>query len=187
MSQKITPAARAAISEAVAHAHGEGASQVREEHLLSAVLADPASDTVLRPLNPDLEVGTVLVEVGRARRRAGLSASEVQALAGLGIDLDEVVGRVEATLGEGALAPAVSRSRSGWRGPAVSPEFQRVLLASHRLMLARGDRALDVQHLLLGLLAQPGLAADALARQGITLTAALGALEARDAQPKQPR
>ena len=154
MSQKITPAARAAISEAVTHAHDEGASQVRVEHLLAAVLADPVSDTVLRPLNPDLDVDAVLAEVGRARRRAGLSAAEAEALAGLGIDLDEVVGRIEATLGRGALAPAVSRS--GWRGPAVSAEFERVLLASHRQSLARDDRALDVQHLLLGLLGPAG-------------------------------
>lgn len=186
MSQKITPAARAVISEAVTRAHGEGSRQVREEHLLVAVLSDPASNTVLRPLSPDLDVDAVVAEVGLARRRAGLSAGEVEALAGLGIDLDEVVGRVEATLGEGALAPA-SGSRSGWRGPAVSQEFQLVLLASSRQALARGDRALDVEHLLLGLLAQPGLAADALARQAVTLTAVLGVLEARDAQPGEPR
>jgi ATP-dependent Clp protease ATP-binding subunit ClpA len=183
MSQKITRAARAAISEAVTRAHGEGSRQVREEHLLAAVLSDPAGDTVLRSVSPDLVVDAVLAEVERARRRAGLSAAEAEALAGMGIDLDEVVGRVEATLGEGALAPAVSESRSGWRGPKVSPEFQRVLLASRRQALARGDRALDVEHLLLGLLAQPGLAADALARHAVSLTAVLSVIEARDALP----
>ena len=186
MTQKIAPAARAAISEAVARADREGASQVREEHLLAAVLSDPASDTVLRRVNPGLEVDAVLAEVARTRRRAGLSAAEVQALAGMGIDLDEVVGRIEAILGEGALAPGVSGARSGWRGPSVSAEFERVLLASHRQARARGERGLGVEHLLLGLLAHPGLAADALASHALTLTAVLGVLEARPAQPGEP-
>jgi ATP-dependent Clp protease ATP-binding subunit ClpA len=185
MPHKLTPAARAAISDAVTRAHSEGSSQVLEEHLLAAVLANPASSIVLRPLNPELDVDAILAEVGRARRRAGLSAGEVEALAGLGIDLDDVVGRVEAELGEGALAPAVSGSRSKWRGPAVSPEFQQVLLASYRQALAHGDPALDVKHLLLGLLAQPGLAADALTRHAVTLSAVLSGLG--DTQPGEPQ
>ncbi len=101
MPHKLTPAARAAISDAVTRANNEGTSQAREEHLLAAVLADPASDIVLRPLNPELDVDAILAEVRRARRRAGLRAGEVEALAGLGINLDDVVGRVEAELGEG--------------------------------------------------------------------------------------
>ncbi len=177
MVHKLTPAARAVISDAVTRAHREGSRQVREEHVLAAVLADPAGDAVLRRLNPALDADAALTDVGRARRRAGLTADEVEVLTGLGIDLDDVVGRVEAALGEGALAPAVSRSRSTWRGPAVSAECERVLLAGHRQTVARRDRALGVEHLLLGLLAQPGLAADALARQSVTLTDVLGELK----------
>ena len=187
MPHKLTKAARAAISDAVTRAHNDGSPQVREQHVLAAVLADPAGDSVVRQLNPELDVDAVLAEVGRASRWAGLTAREVEALTGFGIDLDAVVGRVEAELGEGALDPAVSRPRATWRGPAVSAEFEGVLLAGHRQALARGDRALGVEHLLLGLLAQPGLAADALARQAVTLTGVQGVLDARDSQRGEHR
>jgi hypothetical protein len=61
---------------------------------------------------------------------------------------------------------------------SVSPEAVAVLNAAQRQRAARGDRQTTARHLLLGLLARPGLLADALAARGITLTSVLQAMDA---------
>ncbi len=178
MSKNITPAARAVIVDAVTSARRAGAHQVREEDLLWAVLSHRTGDPVLRSLSPALDADQIRAEIGSRRRRAGLSAGEGQALAGMGIDLGAIVERAEAVLGEGALDPATTATRHPtWRGPKVSAGVEKVLMASHHQALNRGDRAVDVPHLLLGLLAQGGLAADALAGRAVTVTSVLELLE----------
>src|ERR1035441_3781580 len=103
MFERFTDGARAVVVNALERARGEDAVEVREEHLLAAVLAAPS----VRPLLAQLGMSgdptvSVLAEVRGARRRGGLSGVDAHALAGLGIDLDAVVSRVEAVLGTGA-------------------------------------------------------------------------------------
>lgn len=174
----ITHATRAVIGDAGVRAEAEHADQIREEHLLAAVLADVSIQDALARADQPVDVGLVLADVRRARRRAGLTAAESDALSGLGIDVDQLVERVEATLGEGALDGS-RPTRPAWRGLSVSAGLNQVLAAGHRQMLARGERRLDVAHILLGLLDHPGLVADALARQGVTLAAVQPALAVR--------
>ena len=77
-------------------------------------------------------------------------------------------------------------ARSSWstsfRRAAISPGAVAVLNAAQRQRAARGDRRTTARHLLLGMLAQPGLIADALAARGITLASVLQAMDASGPQ-----
>jgi ATP-dependent Clp protease ATP-binding subunit ClpA len=174
---KFGSSARDVIADALVRARAEGTSRIGEEHLLAALLANPDTGPLLGRLGGPEEAEAVRAEVREARRRGGLTAGEEQALAGLGIDLDEVVARAEAQLGKGALdSTSVPARRS--RRASISPEGTAMLNAAQRQKTARGDRQTTARHLLLGLLAQPGLPADALAARGITLTSVLQAMDA---------
>ena len=165
------------IADALVRARAEGTSRIGEDHLFAALLANPDSGLLLGRLGGPDEAEAVRAEIRGARRRGGLTAGEEQALAGLGINLDEVVARVEARLGAGALDSASAPARRS-RRVSISPEGVAILNAAQRQKAARGDRQTTARHLLLGLLAQPGLLADALAARGITLAGVLQALDA---------
>ncbi|MEU9007746.1 Clp protease N-terminal domain-containing protein, partial [Streptomyces sp. NPDC048551] len=120
MFERFTHGARDAVTGAVDEARRAGAATVTEEHLLLALV----DRGVLDPLGVDREaLGTRLAE---SRRRGGMSRADQEALAGLGIDLDEIVSRVEETHGEGALAAPAPR--------------RRTLAASLRSALGRPER-----------------------------------------------
>lgn len=181
MPGKFGSSAGAVIADALVRARAEGTGQIGEDHLFAALLADPDSRPLFGGLGSPAEAEAVCAEVRQARRRGGLTASEQEALAGLGIDLDDVVARVEAQLGEGALDDTRTSGRRGWR-VSMSPEAVAVLNAAQRQKAARGDRRTTARHLALGLLSQPGLFADALAPRGVTLAAALEAMDGDDAE-----
>ena len=184
MTGKFGSSAREVIADALVRARAEGTSRIEEEHLFAALLANPESGPLLGRLGGPGQAeaaDAVRAEVREARRRGGLTAGEEQALAGLGIDLDEVVARAEARLGAGALDSTPVRARPGRRA-SVSPEAVAVLNAAQRQRVARGDRQTTARHLLLGLLARPGLLAEALAARGITLATALEAMDGDDPQ-----
>jgi ATP-dependent Clp protease ATP-binding subunit ClpA len=172
---KPTSPAAAVIADALERARAGGTSQIAEEHLFAALLSNPDSRPLLGRLSAPDEAEAVWAEVRGARRRGGITAGEQEALAGLGIDLDEVVAQVEAQLGEGALDGTRTPARRGWR-VSMSPEAIAVLNAAQRQKAACGDRDLAAQHLVLGFLAQPGLFADALRARGITVASALEAM-----------
>jgi ATP-dependent Clp protease ATP-binding subunit ClpA len=173
---KFGSSAGEVIADALVRARAEGTSRIGEEHLFAALLASPDSGPLLGRLGGADGAEAVLAEVREARRRGGLTAGEERALAGLGIDLDEVVARVEAQLGAGALDSTSVPSRRSRRA-SVSPEAVAVLNAAQRQKAARGDRQTTARHLLLGLLAQPGPLADALATRGITLASVMQAVQ----------
>lgn len=103
-----------------------------------------------------------------ARRRAGLSQAETEALAGLGIDVEAIVARVEEAHGVGAM----SGDRGWWsrvsRRPSFGREAKTVLEKSLRMALARRDRHIGDEHLLLALTVLPGVAGEVLADHGVT-------------------
>jgi ATP-dependent Clp protease ATP-binding subunit ClpA len=173
---RTSSSAAAVIADALVRARAEGTSQIREDHLFAALLASPGGRPLLGRLGGAEQAEAVWAEVRQARRRGGLTAGEQQALAGLGIDLDEVVARVEAQLGAGALDGTRASARRG-RRVSMSPGAVAVLNAAQRQKAARGDRHTTAGHLLLGMLARPGLFADALAARGITLAIALEAMD----------
>lgn len=186
MAGKLTSSAGTVIADALERARAEGTSRIAEEHLFAALLNNPGTRPLLGRLGEPQEAEAVRAEVREARRRAGITAAEQQALAGFGIDLDEVVARVEAQLGEGALDSTQGPARRGRRA-SLSPEAAAALNAAQRQKAARGDQGMTAQHLLLGLLTGPGLFADALRARGITVASVLAEIDAGGPQPAAGR
>ncbi|MFC8225489.1 Clp protease N-terminal domain-containing protein [Streptomyces sp. NPDC057287] len=170
MFERFTKGARAVVTGAVTHAERSGADSVTEEHLLLSLLDQEGSRAsfavaALGLADRRASMETALVE---ARRRGGLTRADTEALAGIGIDVSEIVARVEDAHGEGVLAGALGnrRWRTG-RRPFTSGA-KSTLEKSLRVALGRRDRFIGEEHLLLALTACPGVVADVLAEHGAT-------------------
>ncbi|MFG2980653.1 Clp protease N-terminal domain-containing protein [Streptomyces sp. NPDC048258] len=176
MFERFTTEARNTVTGAVAEARRAGATTVTEEHLLLSLLSLGALD----PL--DVDRAAVTADLAAARRRGGMSKTDEEALAGLGIDLTEIVSRIEETHGEGALStPAPSRRTLGGsiRSALGRPEpdnrhvpfaqgSKQILEQSLRIALGRKDRHIGTLHLLLALLSRPGAVSEVLTDHGVT-------------------
>ncbi|WP_329455697.1 Clp protease N-terminal domain-containing protein [Streptomyces sp. NBC_01497] len=183
MFERFTPDARRVVAEATRHAALRSADTVTEEHLLLALLDQRGTGAadLLAVLGVTARRASVERGLGEAHRRAGLTRADAEALAGLGIDVAEIVGRVEAAHGEGVLQGDVTskRWRSGHR--AFSREAKSVLERSLRIALAHKDRTIPDVYILLALTARPGVAAEVLADHGATHGALQQALAERRA------
>lgn len=142
MFERFADSAQQAVVLAQEEARTLHAGHVGTEHLLVALAAEPSGPA------------------GRALRGLGLDAPHLregtphqgdldrEALALLGIDLDEVRRRVEAAFGPGALD---RHRRTGGRIP-FTPTCKKTLELALRQALSRGDKFIGTQHVLLGLL-----------------------------------
>ena len=172
MFERFTPAARQVVVRAQEEARTFGHPWLGTEHLLLGALAEPQASgvSVLTDLGVTLDSGRAALRqlVGSG----GLGESDADALRTLGIDLDEVRRRVEASFGPGALdypwlslnAPRQqSRRRRPWRrrrcGQAVvtghlpfMPRAKRALERAQQEASALGNQHVGVEHVLLGLL-----------------------------------
>ncbi|MEV6249259.1 Clp protease N-terminal domain-containing protein [Streptomyces sp. NPDC051742] len=170
MFERFTKAARAVVKGAAEHAERGGATAVTQEHLLLALLDGEGTRATeaLRALCPPDRRSSLVATLTDARRRAGLSRADAEALADLGIDVGAIVARVEETHGEGALAGdrRDSGRRSGRR--PFSREARSILEKSLRVALARKDREIGDEHILLALTTTGGVVAEALADHGVT-------------------
>ncbi|WP_137990983.1 Clp protease N-terminal domain-containing protein [Streptomyces vilmorinianum] len=170
MFERFTKAARSVVKGAVEHAERGGATVVTREHLLLALLDQEGTRAAaaLRELCPPERRPSLVAALGDARRRAGLSRADAEALADLGIDVGAIVARVEETHGAGALAG--DRKDSGWWSGrrSFSREAKTVLEKSLRVAVARKDREIGDEHILLALTTSGGVVAEALADHGVT-------------------
>ncbi len=145
MYEAMSEEARRVLGAAEAEATALGSRSVAPEHILLGLLqSDGAAGEVLRGHG----VTRALVVAGGSTNGSGESRFDPAALATLGIDLDEVVERVEEAFGPGAL----ERTRAGRR------------LCRERVFTAAAKKALDEAvnaarcepaepaHLLLGLI-----------------------------------
>ncbi|MEW2076720.1 Clp protease N-terminal domain-containing protein [Streptomyces sp. NPDC012403] len=170
MFERFTKDARDVVKGAVEHAEGTGAERVGAEHLLLALLDREGSRAsfALAALGAGERRESVRAALGEARRRAGLTQAETDALAGLGIDVSEIVARVEETHGTGALS---GHRKAGGRRSGHRP-FDRaakdVLTGALRAATALRDRRIGDEHILLALTARPGVPAEVLADHGVT-------------------
>ncbi|PAZ17711.1 peptidase [Streptomyces sp. SA15] len=185
MFERFTRDARDVVRGAVEHAEGSGVQTVDAEHVLLALLDREGSRASFALAAVGLgerreEVRAALVE---ARRRAGLSQAEADALAGLGIDVSEIVARVEEVHGVGAMSG--DRKDKGWwagrrsfsRGAKeVLEKALRIAVARQDLPHARihsrgGTPTIGDEHILLALTVRPGVPAEVLADHGATYEA----------------
>ncbi|MER7989755.1 Clp protease N-terminal domain-containing protein [Streptomyces noursei] len=173
MWERFTGAARSVVRGAVAHADRAGSRTVGEPELLLALLdrRDTPAAAVLDGLGAPRPA--LAADLAADRRRGGVSAADAAALAGLGIDVDAVVARVEDAHGVGALAggPTDGGRRTGrraWTRHRFSPEARAVLERALRIAVGRGERHIGDEHLLLALTVRSGPAGSVLAGHGVT-------------------
>jgi len=163
MFERFTDKARKVVLLAKGKATERGDDQIRPVHLLYGLAAaDGVAARVLAALGVD--AATVDRELGRAGAAppAGVpgpgdmaASGDAEALAAIGIDLDEIKRRIEDSFGPGALerVPLTPRGPLNWTGRLPLAEGSKLTLA----LALREARALHhtyigTEHLLLGLL-----------------------------------
>jgi ATP-dependent Clp protease ATP-binding subunit ClpA len=179
MFERFTKDARAVVEGAARQSERAGDATVEEAHLLLALLEREGSrgSFALASLGLAGRRDSVERALAEARRRGGLSRADVDALSGLGIDLSEIVSRVEEAHGVGALESGRKggggSGGAGWlsRRRPFSAGARDVLTRSLRIALAHHDRHIGDEHLLMALTVRGGVPAEVLAEHGVTYEA----------------
>jgi|SRR5829696_5490056 len=170
MFERFTQGARKATVDAQVAARRLGHGHIGTEHLLLGLLeTDGVAAGVLGGLGvtPAAVEREVLAEVGRGP----LGEADAEALGAIGIDLDEVRRRLEASFGPGALHwhpdPHCRHERRPGGHIPFTPRSKKVLELSLREALALKHRYIGTEHILLGLIREgEGLAMLVLTRLG---------------------
>ncbi|WP_460349724.1 Clp protease N-terminal domain-containing protein [Actinoallomurus acanthiterrae] len=170
MFERFTDEARLVVRLSQDEARRLGHAFIGTEHLLLAILGvghGPAAEALIAQgvTGPDL-----------SRRIIRLIAPpedqlDPEALATIGIDLDQVRQATEASFGPGALEPKARREARKGHIP-FTRRAKKVLELALREALALGHNYIGSGHILLGLLREGhGLAVHALANSGVDLDA----------------
>ena len=149
MFERFTDNARQVVVQAQSEARQLGHGFIGCEHLLLALVTlDEPAAAVLREhgLTPERTRAELirLMKVPAARPVDLLNASDREALAAIGIDLEVVRSRIEATFGPDALARAVPGRRSRRRGGLRSRLRRPARNARPRPAVARNGELLEV-------------------------------------------
>lgn len=200
MFERFTRRARSIVVAAQRVAAEGRAREIRNDHLMVALLQEQggAGTRVLAAAGlAETDRVALLEELAALNRRAGIGGGDAEALKDIGIDVDEVLGRMDELLsGSGARPEPVSnhglRSRlrraAGRRkrpddhflaGVPFSVDAKRTLERTLREALDLRDRHIDDAHMLLALVSRPGVVAEALNRYGITYADVRSAISAR--------
>src|ERR1700722_3715535 len=163
MFERFTDKARKVVLLAKGRATERGDDQIRPVHLLYGLAAaDGVAARVLAALGVD--AAAVDRELGRAGGAppaggpgagGGASGGDAEALAAIGIDLDEIKRRIEDSFGPGALerVPLTPRGPLNWTGRIPLNDQAKLSLAlSLREARALHHNYIGTEHLLLGLL-----------------------------------
>ena len=161
MFERFTDKARKIVSLALAKAKEQGDDQVRPVHMLYGVTAtDGVAARALTALGVD--AAAVERELGRASGASSGSPGapdeadgDAEALAAIGIDLDEIKRRIEESFGPGALdrVPLTPKGPPNWTGRLPLSEAAKLSLAqSLREARALHHSYIGTEHVLLGLM-----------------------------------
>jgi ATP-dependent Clp protease ATP-binding subunit ClpA len=144
MLERFTKRARTVVEQATEFAKNAHAGETRPEHLLAGLLADEdcLAVRVLADAGAPVEQMRSALDRQRMRYVDGLDADDAEALQAIGIDLDEVVRRIERNLG-GAM-PARRR-------PRFSRASKKTLELALREAVALKHNYIGTEHILLGL------------------------------------
>ena len=144
MFERFTHRARAVVAAAEEHARTTTSSEIRPEHLLMALLDDEdcLAVRVLDGLGAPRDEVRAQLTGRRARYVDGLDEDDAEALRVLGIDLDEVVRRIDRNLG--GFTPRRGKVR-------FSRGARKALQLALREALALKHNYVGTEHLLLGL------------------------------------
>jgi ATP-dependent Clp protease ATP-binding subunit ClpA len=177
--ERFTQPARAVVVLAQEHARMLGAEQVGSVHMLIGVCETEGPGATL------LAAHGITADQIRDAARTATAASrlpDAEALAGLGIDLEEIRRRVEESFGLGALegtrAAGRRARRRAWGQLRFVPEAKKTLELALREAVRRGDGYIGTEHLVLGFLhPQTGTAGELLRARGLTLDGVRAELE----------
>ncbi len=156
------------MERAYGYAARDVAGEIREEHLLEALLAESDGRALLGDTVDADALPQISEELAASRRKGGLTAAEEAAMGSLGIDVEGVVEQIEARLGAHALSVEEDNRSRWWHRPVFSPGATDVLAQAERHLSAAGGRSLKVEHVSLGLVSSPTALAESLARRGVT-------------------
>ncbi len=149
MFERFTRNARAVVVDAQRIAVRVGAPEVRPAHLFESLAATDGvlAMHVLAQLGaPGDELRQVVRDL-TSRYSDGLDAEDAEALKLLGIDLDDVISRIDRDLSDGGEPIPKGHKRFGH-------ESKKVLELSLREALQLGDSFIGTEHVLLGILRQ---------------------------------
>jgi len=161
MFERFTDKARKVVSLAMANAKEHGDDQIRLAHMLYGLAAaDGVAARALTALGVD--AAAIEREIGRTSgTRPGAIGSgdeatdDAEALAAIGIDLDEIRRRIEEGFGPGALGrvPLTPRGPLNWTGRLPLNDQAKLALAlSLKQARALHHNYIGTEHLLLGVL-----------------------------------
>jgi hypothetical protein len=172
MFERFTKGAREVVVLAQEQARERGALSIRTEHLLAALFAVPDALAVVALERSGVHRADVEADIDRLRG-ATPGPSDAQALATLGIDLDEVRRQAEEAFGPGALdrtRAALGRDRKRWGHIPFDRIAKKALELALREALLISHNYIGTEHLLLGLLhADGGAAQHILQGRGVRL------------------
>ena len=152
MFERFRQDARRAVMRAREEAAAAGQGEIGCEHLLLGLLAEPGPAAAAMAAE-GLELSAVRSQLPRAER-AEPDALDAEALASVGIDLDQVRRAAEATFGPGALDRA-RRPRARRSGRMrFTAEAKKALELTLRAAAELRQRELTGGHLLIGIIDQ---------------------------------
>jgi len=148
MFERFTRNARAVVVDAQSIAVRVGAPEVRPAHLFESLAATDGglAMQVLAQLGAPADEVRRVVHGLSSRYSDGLDAEDAEALKLLGIDLDEVISRIDRDLND--CGPNTKGHRRLGRGS------KKVLELSLREALQLGDNFIGTEHILLAILRQ---------------------------------
>jgi ATP-dependent Clp protease ATP-binding subunit ClpA len=149
MFERFTKDARDVVVTALYEARGLHDERIGTPHLLLG--ASRAADGVAGPALRSLGLGPDALREAIAATPAAGDRVDPDALASLGIDLEQVRRRVEAAFGEGALEDG--GCRAGGRGlgrKPLSPAAKKALELAFREALRLGHHHIGAEHVVLG-------------------------------------
>jgi ATP-dependent Clp protease ATP-binding subunit ClpA len=162
MFERFTRDAREVVIEAQRDAAEVGAREITSLHLLDAMLRAPDSAAMRLLTRLGVSIDDVAAEAGRVRRRGGISEADVEALGEFGIDVEQIIERIEEVHGPAALA-GTGRSTKG-RHIRFGDDSKKTLELTLKEVVRLGGRELGSEHILVALTVLRGPAADVLAR-----------------------
>jgi ATP-dependent Clp protease ATP-binding subunit ClpA len=174
MFERFTQQARRAVLAAQQAARRLEHNYVGTEHELLGLLADAGSGAGRALAGLGVTAAAVEREVLAIVGRGPAGGDDAAALAAIGIDLDEVRRRVEASFGPDALRRAGGPLR---RHPPFTPRAKKVLELGLREAVRLRHHHIGPEHILLGLVREgQGVAAQVLVRLGADLDAVRAAV-----------
>ncbi len=158
---RLTPDGQEVIRLAFAEAQELGHPCIADEHVLLGLVRHRSSQAAALLEARGLDLNSVRAGLRRLGPTLGPGANPASALRTLGIDVEEVRRRLEASFGVKALQAAERRvgRRPRWRGGHPRPDplcvylvAKRALEIAARFAARRGDAGIGPQHLLYGVL-----------------------------------